>query len=88
MKTCKNCGTINKVTEVKCGACNMEGHFTLHTAPTAEVVETLEYDTVECCNCGSHQSVEASKCTQCRFPLTEATTKPISKLTNLNRKVG
>ena len=88
MKTCKNCGTINQVTAVKCGACNMEGNFTLHSTPNAEVVETKEYDTVECTNCGSHQSVQAVKCTQCRIPLTTTTAKPITTLTNLNKKVS
>ena len=87
MKTCKNCGTINQAIVEKCTSCHMEGHFTLHAAATETVIET-DYEAVECANCGSHQSTETKHCTECRFPMAHAVSKPISKLAHLNRRVG
>lgn len=88
MKTCKNCSTINPVSAVKCITCKIENHFTLHAAPREEVVEVKEIVTLQCINCGSHESAEVIQCTQCKFPLSLVSAKPISKLAQINRKVG
>ena len=65
----------------------MENHFTLH-AVAPEVIPEPEHVTLQCVNCGSQESSEVVQCTQCHFPLALVSVKPISKLAQLNRKVG
>ena len=89
MKTCKNCSTENVVTAVKCVACNMENNFNLHAAVLEEEIIEEEKATVQCLNCGDHQSTQELQCTTCRFPLAEVKVRTVTSLSaKLGKRVG
>ena len=89
MKTCKNCSTVNEVSAIKCTACNMENHFTLHAAVVEEEIIEEKKAVVQCLNCGTHQSAQDLQCSTCRFPLAEVKVRTVTSLSaKLGKRVG
>ena len=87
MKTCKNCGTVNEVTAVKCTNCRIEGKFTLHKV--GEPTVKKEKEKIQCTNCGSHEPGHGLQCVHCHFPLAPTIAKSIADHdAELKRKVS
>ncbi|MFT5165815.1 MAG: ribosomal protein L37E [Saprospiraceae bacterium] len=67
----------------------MENHFTLHAAVLKEEIVQEVKATVQCLNCGDHQSAQELQCTACRFPLAEVKVRTVTSLSaKLGKRVG
>ncbi|MEL6923216.1 MAG: hypothetical protein AAFO94_04140 [Bacteroidota bacterium] len=87
MKTCKNCGTQNEVTVVKCISCTMEGHFTLHVAEEPKPAAPTEKE--QCMNCGEIHQAEGTHCIHCHFPRKRVELRNMASYSvPVNRKTG
>lgn len=63
--------------------------FTLHAAVLEEEIEEEVKNTVQCQNCGDHQSVQELQCTTCRFPLAAVKMRTVTSLSaKLGKRVG